>query len=104
MRDSNNFENLDSTESRRDKCEAGLPALSREQYSIEPKTKALKTVSSIDCPRIDLYQWRNLPILQLALETSFAMSLAQKSPWLIQEIAVLSVDNQRNRCVGWFDN
>ena len=32
---------LDSTKSRRDRCDAGTPAHSGEQYSIEPQTKAL---------------------------------------------------------------
>ena len=62
---------LDSTESRRDRCDAGVPEQRGEQNSVKLHAKAFYIVSSSDFPRKDLDRWR-IPSLWLALEASFA--------------------------------
>ena len=73
---------LYSTESRRGRFDAGVPARKGDQHSIELQTKPLQTVTSSDFPKKDLDQRRMLS-LRLALESSFAMCLAQERSWLM---------------------
>ena len=76
------FRDLATTEFRRDRSDAGVPAHSSKQYSIELWRKFLETAIGFDFARKDLDRWM-LFSLQLAFEVSFAMWWVQERSWLM---------------------